>query len=75
MDKGGRRVGPPIWMKIKFYNIIIKFANMDKGGREGGGLNAYQQNVDTFFLNPSLSEVKWAQTASSFLWCTYLNVD
>ena len=24
--------GQPIWIIIKFYNINIKFANVDKGG-------------------------------------------
>ena len=36
-----------------FYNIIVKSANVDKGG------GAYPQNVDkkkVFFLNPSLIE-------------------
>ena len=33
MDKGGRGgYGQPMWIIIKFYNIIIKYANMDKGG-------------------------------------------
>ena len=31
-----------MWIIIKFYNIIIKFANVDKGG----GYNASPQNVD-----------------------------
>ena len=41
--------GQPMWIKIKFYNIIIKFVNLDKGGE-----NAYPQNVDknTFFFKP-----------------------
>jgi hypothetical protein len=30
-----------IWILIKFYNIIIKFANVDKGGG-----NAYPHYVD-----------------------------
>ena len=34
--------GQPMWIIIKFYNIIIKSANVDKGG----GLIAYPQNVD-----------------------------
>ena len=33
---GGKGGGQPMWIIFKFYNIIIKFANMDKGG-EGGG--------------------------------------
>ena len=39
-----------MWIIIKFYNIVIKSANVDKGGG-GGGQNAYPQNVDkkTFF--------------------------
>ena len=35
MDKGwgGKGVGgQPMWIIIKFYNIIIKSANVDKGG-------------------------------------------
>ena len=32
MDKGGRGGGQPMWIIFKFYNIIIKFANVDKGG-------------------------------------------
>ena len=31
-----------MWLMIKFYNIIIKSANMDMGG----GVNSYSQNVD-----------------------------
>ena len=31
-ERGG---GPPMWIIFKFYNIIIKSANVDKGG--GGG--------------------------------------
>ena len=31
-----------MWIIFKFYNIIIKSANMD----EGGGYDAYPQNVD-----------------------------
>ena len=40
--------GQPMWIIIKFYNIIIKSSKMDNGG----GLNAYPQNVDTktFFV-------------------------
>ena len=42
-----------MWIIIKFYNIIIKSANADKGG----GGNAYPQNVDKntcVFLTPPL---------------------
>ena len=47
---GGGRGGQPMWIINKFYNIIIKSANVDKGW----GVNAYPQNVDkkTFFLEP-----------------------
>ena len=54
MDKGGRGgEGQPMWIIFKFYNIIIKSANVDKGG----GGNAYPQNVDKktcFFFTPPL---------------------
>ena len=44
--------GQPMWIINKFYNSIIKSANVDKGGG-----NAYQQNVDknSGFFYPSLS--------------------
>ena len=32
MDKGERGGGQPMWIIFKFYNIIIKSANVDKGG-------------------------------------------
>ena len=32
----GGGVGQPMWILFKFYNIIIKSANVDKGGGEGG---------------------------------------
>ena len=32
MDKGGRGGGQPMWIILKFYNIIIKSANVDKWG-------------------------------------------
>ena len=74
VDKGGRGGGrQPIWIIIKFYNIILKFANVDKGG--GETLIHKMWIKKTFFINFSLIEVKWAHTASSFYWCTYLNVD
>ena len=34
MDKGGRGGGQTIWIVIKFYNIIIKSENVDKGGKK-----------------------------------------
>ena len=39
------------------YYIIIKSANMDKGG----GVNAYPQNVDkkSFFFTPSLIKYRF----------------
>ena len=43
MDKGWGGGGEPMWIIIKFYNIIKKSANLDKGG---GGGSAYPQNVD-----------------------------
>ena len=30
--RAGGGVGQPMWIIIKFYNIIIKSANVDKGG-------------------------------------------
>ena len=33
MDKGG---GQPVWIIVKFYIIIIKYANVDKA--RGGGV-------------------------------------
>ena len=52
MDKGGRGGGQPMWIIFKFYNIITKSANVDKGG----GGNTYPQNVDKnmffFFIEP-----------------------
>ena len=49
--------GQPMWTIFKFYNSIIKSANVDRGG--GGGLNPYPQNVDKrrFFLKPLPSSV------------------
>ena len=43
--------GQPMWIIFRFYNIIIKSANMDKGGG-GFGVRRYPQNVDkkTFFF-------------------------
>ena len=48
----GEGGGQPMWIPIKFYDIIIKSANMDKGGR----VNAHLQNVvkKTCFFNPLL---------------------
>ena len=45
-----------MWMIIKFYNIIKKFANVDK---KGGG-NTHPRNVDKKmgFLMPSLRRRK-----------------
>ena len=64
MAGGGVGGGQPMWIIIKFYNIVIKFANVDKGG-EGKTL-IHKMWIKRFFLNPSLSEVKWAHTAYSF---------
>ena len=48
---GGGGRGQPMWIIIKFYNIIIKSANVTKGGG-----NAYSQNVDkNRFFYPSLN--------------------
>ena len=33
--RAGGGGGQPMWIIFKFYNVIIKSANMDKGG--GGG--------------------------------------
>ena len=38
-----------MWIIIKCYNIVIKSANMDKGG---GGGNTYPRNVDFLFTLP-----------------------
>ena len=55
VDKGGRGGGQPMWIIFKFYNIIIKSANVDNGGEQP----AYPQNKDKkgFFFNPSLTSV------------------
>ena len=51
------RGAQPMWIIFKFYNIIIKSANVDKGA---GGYNAYPQNVDkkTCFLTPPLETLR-----------------
>ena len=48
VERGG---GQPMLIMFKFYYIIIKSTNMDKGGED-----AYPQNEDknTCFFNPSL---------------------
>ena len=48
-----------MWVIFKFYNIILKSANVDGGG---GGEDSYPQNVDKktcFFYNPSLCRGTW----------------
>ena len=59
MDKGGRGGSQPMSIILKFYNVIIKSANVDKGG--GGGEETLIHKMwikrHVFFLNPSLSEV------------------
>ena len=34
VDKGRKGGGQPMWIIFRFYNIIIKSANVDKGGGE-----------------------------------------
>ena len=41
--RAGGGGGQPMWIIFKCYNIIIKSANVDKGGG-GGGYDAYPQN-------------------------------
>ena len=49
---GGR--GHQMWIIIKFYNIIIKSANVDKGG--GGKTLIHNMGIKIHvFFNPSLS--------------------
>ena len=46
--------GQPMWIIIKFYNIIIKFANVDKG--EGGKTLIHKMWIKRrFFLTPPLA--------------------
>ena len=54
MDKDGRGEGQPMWIINKFYNIIIKYGNMDRGG---GGKMLIQKMLKKrrVFLNSSLS--------------------
>ena len=48
---GGGEGGQPMWILIIFYNIIIKSANVDKGG----GVNCLSIKCGiNFFFNPSL---------------------
>ena len=48
MDKGGREVGQPMWIIFRFYNIILKSANVDKGGR---GTLIHKMWIKRFFLS------------------------
>ena len=50
MDKGGRGGGQPMWIIIKFYNIIIKSANGDKGG--GGKTLIHKMLLKILFFKP-----------------------
>ena len=51
--KAGGRGGQPIWIIFTFYNIIIKSANMDKGG--GGKTLIHKMWIKRrFFLTPPL---------------------
>ena len=46
--------GQLMWIIFKFYNIIIKSANVDKGG--GGKTLIHKMWIKRrFFFNPSLS--------------------
>ena len=55
MDKGGRGGGgQPMWIIFKFYNIIIKSANVDKGWGWGTLIHKMCIKIRVFF-NPSLS--------------------
>ena len=58
MDKGGRGVGQPMWIIFKFFNIIIKSANVDKGGRGKTLIHKMWIKRRVIFLNPSLIETK-----------------
>ena len=54
VERGGG--GQPMWIILKFYNIIIKSANMDKGG--GGKTLIHKMWIKRrffFLLNPALS--------------------
>ena len=42
----------PMWIKFKFYNIIIKSGNVDKG--EGGKTLIYKMWIKSFSWYPSL---------------------
>ena len=46
--------GQPMWMIIKFYNIIIKSANVDKGGGVKRLSTRCGKKYVFLFLNPSL---------------------
>ena len=63
MDKEVRGLGQSMLIIFKFFNIIIKSANMDKGG----GSNAYPQNVNkkTFYY-PSLTQLVWKYLQDTF---------
>ena len=54
VDKGwrGRGGGQSMWIVIKFYNIIIKSANVDKGG--GGEVLIHKMSIKyvCFFTPP-----------------------
>ena len=55
MDKGRRAGrGQPMWIKFKFYNIIIKSANLDKGGGGETLINKMWMKRHVF-LNPTLT--------------------
>ena len=57
MDKGGRGGGQPMRIIFKFYNIIIKSANVDKGGWGKTLIHKMWIKRRVFFLNPSLSSL------------------
>ena len=47
--------GQPMWIIFKFYNIIIKSANVDKGGGGKTLIHKMWIKIRVFLLNPSLT--------------------
>ena len=52
MDKGGRGGGQPMWIIFSFYNIIIKSANVDKGGEGKTLIHKMWIKRRVFFIEP-----------------------
>ena len=46
--------GQPMWIIFKFYNIIIKSANVDKGGGGKTLIHKMWIKIRCFFLTPPL---------------------